>query len=166
MITDLAHFRDLDVIARNSAEAYKGKAVDVRQVGKATRASRYVLEGSIQREADRVRVTAQLIDARTDAHVWSERWDRPAGRRVRRAEGGRPRRSRPALGGDLTMGQITRAELQRAKRKRPKDLGAYDHFLLGKEGESRHDEGVDPRRDRRAVEGGDARSASLPAPTR
>ena len=62
MITDLAHFRDLDVIARNSVEVYKGKPVDIRQVGKALDV-RYVLEGSIQRQADRVRVTAQLIDA-------------------------------------------------------------------------------------------------------
>ena len=76
VITDLAHFRDLDVIARNSVEVYKGKPVDVRQVGKDLDV-RYVLEGSIQRQADRVRVTAQLIDAASDAHVWSQRWDRP-----------------------------------------------------------------------------------------
>ena len=76
-ITDLAHFRDLDVIARNSVEVYKGKPADVRQVGKDLNVG-YVLEGSIQRQADQIRVTAQLIDAASDAHVWSQRWDRPA----------------------------------------------------------------------------------------
>src|SRR3954452_23220110 len=78
VITDLARFRELDVIARNSTEVYQGKPVDVRQVGKAL-GVRYVLEGSIQRQADRLRVTAQLIDATSDAHLWSDRWDRPAG---------------------------------------------------------------------------------------
>ena len=77
IITDLARFRDLDVIARNSTEVYKGKPVDVRQVGKDLNVG-YVLEGSIQRQGDRMRVTGQLIDAGTGAHVWSERWDRPA----------------------------------------------------------------------------------------
>ncbi len=76
IITDLARFRDLDVIARNSTEVYKGKPVDVRQVGKDLNVG-YVLEGSIQRQGDRVRVTGQLIDAGTGSHVWSERWDRP-----------------------------------------------------------------------------------------
>ena len=77
IITDLSRFRDLDVIARNSTVVYKGKPVDVRQVGKDLNV-RYVLEGSIQRQGEQVRVTAQLVDAATGAHVWSERWDRPA----------------------------------------------------------------------------------------
>ena len=67
----------MDVIARNSTEAYKGKAVDVRQVGKDLNV-RYVLEGSVQHEGDQIRVTAQLIDAASGAHLWSERWDRPS----------------------------------------------------------------------------------------
>ena len=62
IITDLARFRDLDVIARNSTVVYKGKPVDVRQVGKDLNVG-YVLEGSIQRQGDQVRVTGQLIDA-------------------------------------------------------------------------------------------------------
>jgi TolB-like protein len=77
IITDLSRFKDLDVIARNSTAVYKGKPTDVREVGK-TLGVRYVLEGSIQREGDRARVTAQLIDAGNGAHVWSQRWDRPA----------------------------------------------------------------------------------------
>ncbi|WP_235031343.1 hypothetical protein [Geminicoccus flavidas] len=66
-ITDLARFRGLDVIARNSIEVYKGKAVDVRQVGEELDVG-YVLEGSVQREADRMRITAQLVDTQNDPH--------------------------------------------------------------------------------------------------
>jgi TolB-like protein len=77
IITDLSRHRTMDVIAHNSTEVYKGKAVDVRQVGKDLNV-RYVLEGSVQPEGDQIRVTAQLIDAASDAHLWSERWDRPS----------------------------------------------------------------------------------------
>ena len=95
VITDLAHFRDLDVIARNSVEAYKGKPVDVRQVGKALDVG-YVLEGSIQRQADRVRVTAQLIDA-DERRARLVRALGPAGRRTCSPSRARsPRRSRPS----------------------------------------------------------------------
>ena len=131
IITDLARFHDLDVIARNSTEIYKGKPVDVRQIGKDLNVG-YVLEGSIQRQGDSVRVTGQLIDAGTGAHVWSERWDRPA-EDVFAVQTEVAEKVAAALGGDLTMGQITRAELQRAKRLRPNDLTAYDYFQLGKE---------------------------------
>ena len=76
VITDLSRYRDLFVIASNSVFTYKGKAVSVPQVGREL-GVRYVLEGSIQTTTDRVRVTAQLIEAATDLHVWSERYDRP-----------------------------------------------------------------------------------------
>jgi TolB-like protein len=78
IITDLSRFRDFDVIARNSTAVYEDKPVDVRQVGKDLNV-RYVLEGSIQKEGEQIRATAQLVDAVTGAHLWSERWDRPAG---------------------------------------------------------------------------------------
>jgi TolB-like protein len=76
LITDLAKVPGLLVIARNSVFQYKGKPVDVRRVGDELRV-RYVLEGSVQRSGDSVRVNAQLVDARTGYHVWSERYDRP-----------------------------------------------------------------------------------------
>ena len=76
IITDLARFREIEVIARNSVEVYKDKAVDMRQVGRDLNV-RFVLEGSIQRQDDRVRVTAQLIEAASGTHIWSDRWDRP-----------------------------------------------------------------------------------------
>ena len=77
IITDLARFPEFDVVARNSTEIYRDKAVDVRQVGKDLGVG-FVLEGSIQLQGEQVRLTAQLIDAKTGNHVWSERWDRPA----------------------------------------------------------------------------------------
>lgn len=75
IITALSSWRWFGVIARNSAFLYKGRAVDVRQVGREL-AVRYVLEGSVRRAGDRVRITAQLIDAENGTHVWAERYDR------------------------------------------------------------------------------------------
>ena len=74
IISALSHNSELFVIARNSTFAYKGKSVDVRQVGRELGA-RYVLEGSIQKIGERIRITAQLIDAKSGNHLWSERYD-------------------------------------------------------------------------------------------
>lgn len=75
IITELSRFSELFVIARNSSFQYKGKSPDIRQVGREL-GVRYVLEGSIQRSGDRVRIAGQLIDATTGAHCWAERYDR------------------------------------------------------------------------------------------
>ncbi|MEE8395581.1 MAG: adenylate/guanylate cyclase domain-containing protein, partial [bacterium] len=75
IITDLAKISGLLVIARNSSFAYKGRSVDLRQVGREL-GVRYVLEGSVRKGGDRARITAQLIEARTGAHLWAERYDR------------------------------------------------------------------------------------------
>ncbi len=75
IITDLSKIAGLTVIARNSSFTYKGRAVDVRTVGREL-AVRSVLEGSIRRAGQRVRITAQLVDAATGGHVWAERYDR------------------------------------------------------------------------------------------
>ena len=74
IITALSRFRQLFVIARNSSFTYKGRAVDVKQVGREL-GVRYVLEGSVRKAANRVRITAQLIDAITGAHLWADRFD-------------------------------------------------------------------------------------------
>ncbi len=74
LITDLSKVSGLLVIARNSTFAYKGKSHDVREIGKALGA-RYVLEGSVRRSGDSVRVNAQLIDAASGSHVWADRYD-------------------------------------------------------------------------------------------
>jgi adenylate cyclase len=75
IITALSRIRWLLVIARNSSFTYKGQAVDVKQVGREL-GVRYILEGSVRRAGGRVRITAQLIDAQSGAHVWAERYDR------------------------------------------------------------------------------------------
>ena len=126
IITDLARFREFDVIARNSTAVYKGKPVDVRQVGKDLNV-RYVLEGSIQRQGEQIRATAQLIDAATGAHVWSERWDRPAGD-VFAVQTEIAEQVASRLGG---WGVVIEAERQAARRKRPTDLTAYELYLRG-----------------------------------
>ena len=77
IVTDLSHSKDLFVVARNSTEVYRGKPTDVRKIGRDL-GVRYVLEGSIQPSGERIRVTAQLVDAETGGHVWSNRYDRPA----------------------------------------------------------------------------------------
>ena len=76
LITGLAANRHLSVVARNSTFAYKGRAPDIRAVGRAL-GVRYVLEGSVRRVGDRLRTTAQLIEAKTGSHLWSEKYDRP-----------------------------------------------------------------------------------------
>src|SRR4051812_15894039 len=76
IITTLSHISSLLVIARNSTFAYKGKARDLRHVGREL-GVRYILEGSVRRSGDRIRVTAQLVDASDGSHVWAERYDRP-----------------------------------------------------------------------------------------
>jgi adenylate cyclase len=75
IITELSRFHSLFVIARNSCFTYKGRAVEVRQVGREL-GVRYVLEGSLRKARDRIRVTAQLVEAETGNHVWAERYDR------------------------------------------------------------------------------------------
>ena len=129
IITDLSRMSEIDVIARNSTEAYKGKPVDVRQIGRDLNV-RYVLEGSIQRQGERIRATAQLIDAQTGAHVWSEQWDRP----VQDVFAVQTEIADHILSQfEVSTGPIKSAELGAARRKRPQSLTAYDLNLLGVE---------------------------------
>jgi TolB-like protein/tetratricopeptide (TPR) repeat protein len=74
IVTELSRFRNLFVISRNSSFTYKGRAVEIKQVGREL-GVRYVLEGSVRRAADRVRITAQLIDAVGEGHLWADRFD-------------------------------------------------------------------------------------------
>jgi adenylate cyclase len=78
LTTDLSRIADMLVISRNTAFTYKNKPIDSRQIGREL-GVRYVLEGSVQRSGDRVRITTQLIDAETLAHLWAERFDRDIG---------------------------------------------------------------------------------------
>jgi len=118
----LSRFRDLFVIARNSSFRYKGQAVDVRQVGRELGA-RYVLEGSIRREDDRFRISAQLIDVITGAHRWAERYDRDA-------------KDLFAIQDEIartvaTMlaAHVSKAEMERTLLKAPTSLRAYDYYM-------------------------------------
>lgn len=76
LITNLSHFPDVMVTSHTSTSRYRNKSVDVRQIGKEL-GVRYVLEGSVRKSGDRMRITAQLIDATSGDHVWAESWDRP-----------------------------------------------------------------------------------------
>jgi adenylate cyclase len=126
IIASLGKFSQLVVIARNTTFRYKGKAVDVRAIGREL-GVRYVLEGSVRRDQERVRVTAQLIDTNSGGHVWSDRYDR-----------------KPedifAVQDEITEGivvtlvaAVSRAEIERARRKAPATLAAYENYLRGVE---------------------------------
>ena len=129
IITDLSRYRDLDVMARNATAAYAGKPVDIRAVGKALKV-RYVLEGSIQKHNEQVRVTAQLIEADRTTHLWSERWDRPAADVFAvQTEVAEQVATRLAASG----GAIPEAERASGRRARPEDLKAYDLYRMGQE---------------------------------
>ena len=127
IITDLSRHRTMDVIAHNSTEVYKGKAVDVRQVGRDLNV-RYVLEGSVQRESDQIRVTAQLIDAASNAHLWSERWDKPS-KDFFAVQSDIADQLATRLGGG---GVILEAKQAAARRSGPENFTAYELFLAGR----------------------------------
>jgi adenylate cyclase len=125
IITELSRFGSLFVIARNSSFTYKGKAVDVKRVGREL-GVRYVLEGSVRKAGSRVRITGQLIDAQTGAHLWADRFDgaledifdlqdQVTGRVV-----------------SALMTNLERAEIERARRKPTASLDAYDYVLRAK----------------------------------
>jgi len=124
VISALSHYPSLFVIARNSTFTYKGRAVDVKQVGREL-GVRYVLEGGVRKAGNRIRVTAQLIEAGTGNHVWAERYDRDlADIFVVQDE------ITHALTTALTPA-IADAELRRAMRKPPESLDACAAYQRG-----------------------------------
>ena len=129
IITDLSHSKDLIVIARNSTEVYKGKPIDIRQIGRDL-GVKYVLEGSIQSMGDRIRVNAQLIEAATGSHVWSERYDRPVDD-LFAVQNDVTERIAATLGG--YEGAVAEAERHLIRRKPPASLTAFDTYLLAME---------------------------------
>jgi adenylate cyclase len=126
LITGLSKISGLFVIARNSAFTYKGRAVRVGEVGRDL-GVRYVLEGGVQRAGDRVRITAQLVDAATGYHVWAERYDREV-RDVFALQDEVTREIVRALAVRLTEG-----ERRRLGRVPTADLAAYDLVLHGQD---------------------------------
>jgi len=122
IITGLSRIKWLHVIARNSTFVYKGRAVDVKQVG-CELGVRYILEGSLRKAGNRVRLTAQLVEAASGRHVWAERYDRALDDIF-------------AVQDEITLSvvgyiepNLRQAEIERAKRKRPDSLDAYDLYL-------------------------------------
>jgi TolB-like protein len=124
IITALSRIRWLFVIARNSSFAYKGRAVDVKQVGREL-GVRYVLEGSVRKAAHKVRITGQLIDATTGAHLWAERFESGLDDIFELQD-----QVTEAVVGAIAP-QLERAEIERAKRKPTESLDAYDYYLRG-----------------------------------
>jgi TolB-like protein/class 3 adenylate cyclase/Tfp pilus assembly protein PilF len=124
IITGLSHSKQLFVIARNSSFAYKGKSPDIRQVGREL-GVRYVLEGSVRKAGNRVRITGQLIEATNGAHLWAERFDGSLDDIFELQDQVAAR----------TIGAIApaldQAEIERSRRKPLGDLAAYDHHLRG-----------------------------------
>ena len=125
IITELSRFRDLLVISRNSTFVHKGKAVNVREIAREFGVD-YVLEGSVRKARDRVRVTVQLIDAETDQHVWAERYDREL-------------EDIFAIQDEITHaivatlpGRVEAATHDRAKRKPTDSMAAYECVLAAK----------------------------------
>jgi TolB-like protein len=124
IISALSRMRWLFVIARNSSFTYKGRAVDVKQVGREL-GVRYVLEGSVRKSGNRVRVSGQLIDATVGAHLWAERFDSTLDDLFDLHD-----ELATSVVGAIAP-QLERAEIQRAKHKPTEKLDAYDYYLRG-----------------------------------
>jgi TolB-like protein/tetratricopeptide (TPR) repeat protein len=124
IITALSRVRWLFVIARNSSFTYQGRAVDVKQVGRELGVS-YVLEGSVRKASDRVRITGQLIDASTGAHLWAERFEGSHDDIFVLQD-----EIAASVAGAIAP-QVELAEIERAKSKPTASLTAYDCYLRG-----------------------------------
>jgi TolB-like protein len=124
IIMALSRMRWLFVIARNSSFTYKGQAVDVRQVGREL-GVRYVLEGSVRKAANRVRITGQLIDAATGANLWADRFEGA----LEDIFDLQDQIATSVVGAIAPT--LERAEIERAKRKPTESLDAYEHYVRG-----------------------------------
>jgi adenylate cyclase len=124
IITELSHFKDISVTARNSSFAFRDQAVDIIEIGQKLNVH-YVLEGSIRKSGRRVRVTAQLIDAATGSHVWADRYDRDL-EDVFEVQDEVVKVIAATL-----IGKLRHADHELAKRKMPSSLVAYDCVVLG-----------------------------------
>jgi adenylate cyclase len=124
IITALSRFKSLFVIARNSSFTYKGKAVDIKQVGREL-GVRYVLEGSVRKAANRVRITGQLVDTATGAHLWADRFDGGLGDIFDLQD-----QVTESVVGAIAPA-VEKAEIERAKRKPTESLDAYALYLRG-----------------------------------
>jgi adenylate cyclase len=122
IITGLSRIKWLFVIARNSSFIYKGKPVDVRQVGRDL-GVRYVLEGGVRKAGNRLRITAQLIDAETGTHLWAEKYDGA----LEDVFDLQDQITDKVVG--IVEPSVRQSEIERSRQKRPENLGAYDLYL-------------------------------------
>ena len=126
IITELSRFKDLSVVSRNSSFAFKGKAASLREVGERLGVT-YLVEGSIRKAGNTVRVTAQLIDAQNDNHIWAERYDRSL-EDIFEVQDDVVRRVASTL-----VGRLEHERQVRTRRQSESQLQAYDLYLRGRE---------------------------------
>jgi TolB-like protein/class 3 adenylate cyclase len=124
IITALSRFKSLFVIARNSSFTYKGKAVDIKQVGREL-GVRYVLEGSVRKAGGRIRITGQLIEAASNQHLWADKFDGASGDVFDLQD----KVTSSVVG--IIAPRIQRAEIERSRAKPTSNLEAYDWYLRG-----------------------------------
>jgi TolB-like protein/class 3 adenylate cyclase len=124
IITALSRFKSLFVIARNSSFTYKGRAVDIKQVGREL-GVRYVLEGSVRKAGNRVRITGQLIEATTGRHLWADKFDGA----LEDVFGLQDQITTSVVG--LIAPTLEQAEIERARQKPTDRLDSYDFYLRG-----------------------------------
>ena len=122
IITGLSRIKWLFVIARNSSFVYKGKAVDVRQVGREL-GVRYVLEGGVRKAGNRLRITAQLLETETGAHLWADRFDGM----LEDVFDLQDQITEKVVG--VVEPSLRQSEIEHSRRKRPENLDAYDLYL-------------------------------------
>lgn len=126
VITELSRFSELVVIARNSSFQFRGRSVDVRHVG-AQLGARYILEGSVRRHGNDVRVSAQLVDATTGGHLWAERYDR----RIPDVFAVQDELARTIAA--ILAVRVSKAEAERVLLRAPSSWQAYDFYLRAAE---------------------------------
>ncbi len=126
IITELSRFKELSVVSRNSSFVFKGKTAPVREIGVKLKVD-YVVEGSIRKSGNRVRVTAQLIDAKDDNHIWADRYDRDL-EDIFEVQDDVVRRVSSTL-----VGRLEHERQKRTRRQSKSQLKAYDLYLRGRE---------------------------------
>jgi TolB-like protein/class 3 adenylate cyclase len=124
IITELSRFKGLFVIARNSSFTYKGRAVDIKQIGREL-GVRYVLEGSVRKAGQRARITGQLIETATGAHLWADKFEGE----LQDAFDLQDKVTVSVVG--AIAPRLVQADVDRAKRKPPDSWDAYDYYLRG-----------------------------------
>ena len=132
IITELARFRSLLVIARNSSFQFRNPTLDVAEAHRKL-GVRYLVEGSIRKLGDRIRITTQLIDAATGTHLWAQRYDRALNDIFALQD------EVAALIASMVEGQAEADSASRSRRKRPADWDAYDYYLQGRAHFHRYD---------------------------